>query len=166
LAPEHNLKNFDCGKKSLNDWLKDNARRSEAKGAARTYVLCEENEVVGYYSLSNGAVMKSHYLPQESSGLPNMIPGILIGRFAIHKARQRSGLGTKLAVDAFENIVKVACWSGVVAAYLHVDEQSAFNFWVQLGFQASLDDPSIDDTERKSIELYIPVATLRKVLAE
>lgn len=166
ITKSDNLKQFDCGKKSLNDWLLDNATRSEAKGAARTYLLCDGPVVVGYYCLSNGAVARDSH-SKVFKGLPRSVPAILIGRLAIHKDHQRKGIGTQLAMDAFDRAVKVAELSGTVAIFLHVDEQSALNFWMTLGFQSSLESPQIvEATERHSIELYLPIETARKALTQ
>lgn len=70
-------------------------------------------------------------------------------------------------MDAFDRAVKVAELSGTVAIFLHVDEQSALNFWMTLGFQSSLESPQIvEATERHSIELYLPIETARKALTQ
>jgi hypothetical protein len=47
---------FDSGVSLLDDWLKRRAKANQTSGASRTYVVCEEQRVVGYYALAAGAV--------------------------------------------------------------------------------------------------------------
>lgn len=153
------LKGFDCGKKSLNDWLQKNAQRSEKSGAARTYVLCDESAVVGYYCLSNGAIARDS-LGGKIAGLPRSVPAILLGRLAIHKAYQKKKLGTFLALDAFKRALQVSQLSGTAAIFLHVDEPEAFKFWASLGFEfAGGEQPDFE--AGFSAELYLPMETVR-----
>ena len=164
ISESRNLGHFDCGKKSLNDWLKKNARRSESRGSARTYVLCDGTDVVGHYCLSNGAVARDDH-SSAFRGLPPSVPAVLLGRLAVHKDHQRKGIGTQLAMDAFDKAVRVAQLSGTVAIFLHVDEQSALEFWMALGFQSSIENPRIAAGEQTTIELYLPLETARKALS-
>jgi len=60
-APEkldlsHDLSRFQCGDPALDEWLRRRALRNEESGASRTYVICVERQVVGYYVLAAGAV--------------------------------------------------------------------------------------------------------------
>ena len=56
IEDHHELTAFDCGQPELNDWLRQQALKNEASGASRTYVICAEGRVVGYYALATGAV--------------------------------------------------------------------------------------------------------------
>ena len=56
LADHHELRNFDCGEPSLDDWLKRRARANQVSGASRTYVVSDDNRVIAYYALASGAV--------------------------------------------------------------------------------------------------------------
>ena len=58
LAPHHELDAFESGVATLDEWLKRRARRNEADGASRTFVLCTGRRVVGYYSLAAGSVLR------------------------------------------------------------------------------------------------------------
>ncbi len=50
LAAFHVVDEFDCGKHSLNDWLVRHARQSQSSGSAKTYVVADDQRVVGYFS--------------------------------------------------------------------------------------------------------------------
>ena len=52
LINNHDVSNFDCGNEELNEWLKKYARQAMASGSARTYIVCDDVQVVGYYSLT------------------------------------------------------------------------------------------------------------------
>ena len=56
LFAEHDLADFDSGETALDDWLRRRALANEESGSSRTYVVCVEKLVVGYYSLAVGAV--------------------------------------------------------------------------------------------------------------
>lgn len=56
LTTDHNLDDFDCGHLTLNDWLKRYAIQNQKANAAKTFVVCQENQVVGYYNLAVGSI--------------------------------------------------------------------------------------------------------------
>ncbi|MBI5447746.1 MAG: GNAT family N-acetyltransferase, partial [Gammaproteobacteria bacterium] len=60
LSEEHELLDFNSGEPSLDDWLKKRALKNQLSGASRCFVLCLDNKVFGYFSLSAGAI--SHEL--------------------------------------------------------------------------------------------------------
>ena len=47
LADQHQVQQFDSGEASLDDWLRRRARANQVAGASRTYVVCEEERVIG-----------------------------------------------------------------------------------------------------------------------
>jgi len=51
-------KDFDCGKASLNDYIKRQASQDIKKMLSVCFVMLEEDEktVYGYYTLSNGSI--------------------------------------------------------------------------------------------------------------
>ena len=56
LHEKHLLEQFDCGNQTLNEWLLRHARQAQSSGSAKTFVVCEDNIVVGYFSLTVGQV--------------------------------------------------------------------------------------------------------------
>ena len=55
LTDHHPTEDFACGVESLDHWLKRRALKNQLQGASRTYVVCNENQVVAYYALALGA---------------------------------------------------------------------------------------------------------------
>ena len=46
----HQIETFDSGNSQLDEWLKRRALKNESEGASRTYVLCDRQAVIAYYS--------------------------------------------------------------------------------------------------------------------
>ncbi len=59
LGPQHTLDDFYCGNTDLDAWLKRHALAARQMGSARTFVLIEGDRVVGYFSLTMGAVLRA-----------------------------------------------------------------------------------------------------------
>lgn len=80
---------FDCGKEALNAYLQRYALGNQAGGAARTYVVVNEDlgtNVVGYYSLTPAAVTLQDAPERVRKGqAQHPIPCILLARLAVDK---------------------------------------------------------------------------------
>ena len=60
LSADHDRSAFDCGEPSLNDYLQRYARQNDERHLGRTYVAVApgQKRVLGYYTLSTGAVAR------------------------------------------------------------------------------------------------------------
>ena len=56
LREDHDTDGFDSGEPTLDIWLARRARANQISGASRTYVVCRERKVVGYYALASGGI--------------------------------------------------------------------------------------------------------------
>ena len=56
LHDKHLLEQFDCGNPSLNEWLLRHAKQAQSSGSAKTFVVSDDNIVIGYFSLTVGQV--------------------------------------------------------------------------------------------------------------
>ena len=67
LSRRHDTSRFDCEKESLNEFIKRFARQNEEKRISRTFVAVapDRPEILGYYTLSTGAIEFAD-LPEES----------------------------------------------------------------------------------------------------
>lgn len=144
LAPEpisatHVLERFDCGHVSLNDWLKKRAAKASRVGnSARTYVACNaEQEVLGFYALSTGAVNRNDVPGKVSRNMPNPVPVILLGRLAVDLTVSGQGVGAGLLKDAFLRVVQAAGQIGVRALLVHAIDENARSFYLKNGFYDS-----------------------------
>jgi GNAT superfamily N-acetyltransferase len=133
LKPEHDLKSFDCGKKPLDDWLRQRALKAEGI-TARTYVVCEGIRVVGYYTLVTGAVRREEAPKRLSRNSPVQIPVLLLARLAVHSGAARAGIGSGLLKDAMRRFVQVSTIVGVRALLVHALDDDAAAFYLKFGF--------------------------------
>jgi GNAT superfamily N-acetyltransferase len=152
LAAEHDLDGFSCGTEPLDGWLKRRARQNEASGASRTYVIAEGRRVVGYYSLAAGSVLHEAATRRVRRNMPDPVPVALLGRLAIDRGWQSSGLGAALLRDAVLRVVGAAGTIGVRALLVHAISD-AKAFYEHCGFRASATDPmmlmiTIDEAQR------------------
>jgi len=142
LARDNNLSSFDCGKPSLNDWLKRFALTNEQSDSARTYVVHRSGNVIGYYSLSAGAVRKEESPARVAKGLAKHPIGvILLARLAVDRSEQGTGLGKALLVDALARAGAAADASGARAILVHAIDDEAVTFYKKFGFEPSPLDP-------------------------
>ncbi len=142
LSKEHLLAQFDCGKPVLDDWLKRFALINQQSDAARTYVMHRAGRVVGYYSLSAGAVRKEESPMRISKGLARHPIGvILLARLAVDRSEQGMGLGKMLLIDALTRSLAAAETIGARAILVHAIDDEAAAFYRKFGFESSPLDP-------------------------
>ena len=136
LVPAHDLSAFDCGKPSLNDWLKRFALLNDRSDAARTYVVQSGGVVAGYYSLAAGSILKAQAPTRISKGLANHpIPVVLLARLAVDRTAQGAGLGAALLKDALLRIQGAADVVGIRAVLVHAIDQEARAFYARFDFE-------------------------------
>ncbi|MDR1449375.1 MAG: GNAT family N-acetyltransferase, partial [Propionibacteriaceae bacterium] len=135
LTPEDDLTRFDCGAPGLDHWLKERALRSERNHDARTYVVTAgERAVVGFYCLSAAVVERESASGWLSRNAPDPVPVILIGRLAVDRRLQRSGLGAALLADAARRARTAAEHVGARAIVVDAPDQISVGFYQRFGF--------------------------------
>lgn len=137
----HDLEPFDCGVPALDVWLKQRARKNEAIGASRTYVLCTGETVVGYYSLATGAAVRDAVPGPLRRNMPDPIPVIVVGRLAIDRHYQSRGLGQDLLWDAVLRTLQASEIVGIKAILVHAISEEAKRFYLARGFLESPMEP-------------------------
>jgi GNAT superfamily N-acetyltransferase len=141
LTATHHLADFDCGEPSLDHWLKTKALRNERNGASRTYVVCADEQVAGYYCLATGSVVSAVAPGRIRRNMPEPIPVMVLGRLAVDVSWQRHGVGKALLRDAILRTVQIAEMVGVKALMVHALSEQAKRFYEAQGFQPSPTDP-------------------------
>jgi GNAT superfamily N-acetyltransferase len=152
------VESFDCGKESLNQYLRRFALTNTAAGTARTYVTTsnEEPVVLGYYSLAAGSAEKAIVPDRVAKGVPNHpIPVVLLARLAVDGRFQGKGIGKGLLRDALVRTVAAAEVVGVRAIVVHAKDEGAARFYSQFGFTRSPTD---------SFHLMLLIKDLRRTL--
>ncbi len=137
LNLSHQIKNFDSGNSQLDDWLKNRAIKNEIEGASRTYVLCADDVVIGFYCLANGSVFQSVATGKVRRNMPDPIPVMVIGRLAIDRSWQGKGLGRALLKDAILRTLQASEIAGIRAILVHAISENAKVFYEKCGFTVS-----------------------------
>jgi GNAT superfamily N-acetyltransferase len=134
---------FDCGKDSLNVYLKRYAGQNERRGGSRTYVIADRgNRVVGYYTVVVGSIEHVGAPAIVSKGLGQYpIPVIILARLAIDKSSQGQGFGSALLKDALKRALNVSHDVGVRAVLVHAKDEEACGWYKKYGFIESPTDP-------------------------
>lgn len=141
LSAAHDLTTFASGESTLDHWLKTHALRNEGRGASRTYVVCHDDQVIGYYSLATGSVCSELAPGRIRRNMPNPIPVMLLGRLAVDLAWQRHGIGKALLRDAIFRTANVTQMVGVKALMVHALSEQARRSYDAHGFDPSPTHP-------------------------
>ena len=92
VARRHRLEDFDCGKEALNTLLSRFALGNQQANASQTYLACEGERVVGYYTLVFGQVTFEDAPERLVKGLArHPLSIMLIARLAIANDMQGAG---------------------------------------------------------------------------
>jgi GNAT superfamily N-acetyltransferase len=157
IDASHLHSTFDSGEPHLDEWLKKRALKNHASGASRCFVLCNGEQVIGYYSLSAGAISHAASPKALRRNMPDPLPVLLLGRLAIDKHHQNQGIGQALLRDAMLRATRVAADAGVFALLVHAMSEQAKRFYLSRGFVLSPHEP---------MTLLMTIETLRCILAE
>lgn len=130
LTAEHDLSRFDCGEPALNDWLRQRALRNESR-FSRTYVVCQDNQVVAYYCISAGAVEREASPGKVRRNAPDTIPVSVIGRLAVSSEHAGKGLGADILSDALRRIAIASQSIGIGAVLVHAKDDNARRFYLK-----------------------------------
>ena len=157
LNPSHDLTRFDCATPALNHWLTRQALKNEASGASRTYVVCRDSTVVGYYCLATGAIDRAEAPKRMQRNMPNPIPVMVLGRLAVDQTYQGQGIGKALLRDAILRVLHAAEIAGLRAILVHAISEGARQFYLSHDFLESPIEP---------MTLCLELETARRALAE
>ena len=143
LSVEHNLAAFSCGEPSLDNWLRQRALKNEVMGASRTYMVCEGNDVVGYYSLAVSSIEYQFTPGAIKRNMPQPIPIMLLARLAVDRSYTGQGIGTGMLQDALLRTLQAADIAGIRAMLVHALNDRAASFYRERGFVFSPFDPLV-----------------------
>jgi len=141
LADHHDFGDFCYGERSLDDWLRRRARANHVSGASRTYVVCEDTLVIGYYALASGVITVESAPGRFKRNMPNPIPVAVLARLAVDQNWQGLGVGRALFRDAARRVAHAADAIGIRGIVVHAISEQAKKFYMTLGFDPSPSEP-------------------------
>jgi GNAT superfamily N-acetyltransferase len=158
LRRDHDRAGFGCGEPALDEYLARFARQNHESGVARTFVAVSDVEparILGYYSLTAGAIDKAN-LPPSARRFPNFpVPMARLARLAVDRSQQGKRLGEHLLLDALARCVRVADDLGIAVVIIDAKHDQAKAFYLRYGFKTLPDQP---------LTLWLLLPTLREVL--
>ena len=138
LDVQHRLEGFDCGKPALNDWLLRHARQAQSSGSAKTFVVADDDNVVGYFSLAVGQVDTLEVPERIRKGMGLYpIPVVILARLAVSIQNQGKGIGLGMLQDAIRRTLLIAEQAGIRAMLTYPIDEEAARFYTRFGFITS-----------------------------
>jgi GNAT superfamily N-acetyltransferase len=156
----HDLKTFDCGNATMDEFLGRYALKHSKLGLSRTYVLAEEEtankaSVAVYYTLAAATVTRAE-IPITQSLPTYPIPVVMLARLAVDQRYQGKGLGAKALVYALRQAANLS-HSGLPAYGLILDviDEQALKFYQHFDlFKPFTEDP---------MRLFVSMKTLEQI---
>jgi len=142
ITEKHQLSSFDCGVTSLNKWLQKCAIKNDHSGISRTYVIGNDQTVIGYYCLATGAIGHTE-AKAFGRNRPDPIPVLVLSRLAVHKDHHNQGIGRALLRDAVLRSLQASQIAGVSALLVHALCETDRRFYLSNGFLESPINPGI-----------------------
>ena len=166
LTEHYPIKPFDCEDEDLNDFLFNEAVPYQKELLATTFVMENDKQTLGYYSLLNDSLQlkeemftsKSQFrkflrelVPYPKRHLKT-IPALKIGRLAIDKTFKGKGLGSVIMANIISKCIKMnqeqACRLITVDAY-----KQAVPFYQKMGFKFLIEGDKDDTTRLMFLDL-------------
>ena len=166
LTEDYPIKPFDCEDEDLNDFLFNEAISYQKELLATTFVMENDKQTLGYYSLLNDSLQlkeemfasKSQFrkflrelVPYPKRHLKT-IPALKIGRLAIDKTFKGKGLGSVIMANIISKCIKMneeqACRLITVDAY-----KQAVPFYQKMGFKFLIEGDKDDTTRLMFLDL-------------
>ncbi|MFO1433090.1 MAG: GNAT family N-acetyltransferase [Candidatus Competibacteraceae bacterium] len=138
LDASHRLETFDCGKPALDEWLMRHARQAQASGSAKTFIVADEERVVGYFSLTVGQVDTLDAPERIRKGMGQYpIPVVVLARLAVSIQDQGREIGVGMLQDAIRRTLVISEQAGIRALLTHPVDEDAARFYQRFGFMSS-----------------------------
>jgi Acetyltransferase (GNAT) family. len=138
LAATDQTDAFDCGQAALNQFLQRYAFVSQKANSAQTYVCCQGDLVLGFYSLAVGSVDPEAAPSRVMKGIArHPVPVMILARLAVDKEHQRRGLAQSLLRDALLRTAQAA----IRCLLVHAKDDAACQWNESWGFEPSPTDP-------------------------
>lgn len=146
------LESFSCGNIELDKFLKKYAFDNDFSGYGKTFLLEDDNKIVGFFTLCSASIRFQEFPIQKSTNIPKYpIPCIKIARLGVDKKKQHNGYGKELLKQAFLKILNVSTTIGIKLIVVDAKESSA-SFYEKYGFLRLQED---------KLTYYLPLEVLK-----
>jgi len=157
LSSRHDRAAFSCGEPALDTYLQRQASQDIRRRVAQVFVALGSTpeRIAGYYSLSAASFAKDELPPTLAKRLPHYpVPAAVLGRLAVDREHQGSGLGEILLLDAIRRVLQASTTIAVHAMIVDAKNERAQRFYKRYGFR-----PFASDLRR----LFLPLETFEKL---
>jgi GNAT superfamily N-acetyltransferase len=157
LSDRHDRKAFQCGKDSLERYLRKIAKGHLLKGVSVTRILVKQGAaapipILGYFTLTT-TVAEAVSWPGASKGLPRRpVTMVLLGRLAVALDCQGKGIARLLLAAAREIAAASMQGTGGIGLAIDTADEGLVRFHEKYGFKRLGDD---------SLRLFLPISSLR-----
>lgn len=144
LRASDNLAAFDCGRDSLNLWLRRHAWRNQSIDASRTNVVCDTatGAVIAFVSLSAAQIERAFLPKSDQRNRPDPLPALLLGQLAVDQRYHGQGLARSLIRFAFATAVRMSAQAGCFCVLTHPLDDRLRQFHRDAGFEDLPFDPN------------------------
>ena len=151
----NDLESFTCGNKELDIYLKKYALENDKNGYGKTFVLYDNNLLVGFFTLCSASIRFEEVPEKLIINLPKYpIPSIRLARLAVREDQQGKGYGRELLKQALLRILTIADTIGVRLIIVDAKESSK-SFYEKYGFQK---------LESDKLTYYLLLDTLKQAI--
>jgi GNAT superfamily N-acetyltransferase len=159
IARKHDRASFDCGEPALNEFLRQHARQSHDKGAAKTFLAISKSDaktILGFYTLCPASLDYSRAPESIRKGLARHdLPVFRLARLAVNRTVQGHGLGGQLLLAAGRRCLLAAAEVGGVALLIDAKNERVAKWYASYGAVPLTD---------AALSLVLPLATVQAAL--
>ncbi len=163
----HDRTGFSCGVEAVDNYFKKTAGKLVSAGNVRLFVMVNpDGNLIGFYAINAHAVDYRDLPSRFARSRPGhgSIPAAFVAMIGRDQRYSGQGFGSDLLVDALRRITQAADVIGLAVVLLDVldcgdPERTARRqpLYQSYGFQPLPSNPA---------RLYLPLATVRKLMAE
>ena len=163
----HDRTGFSCGVEAVDNYFKKTAGKLVSAGNVRLFVMVNpDGNLIGFYAINAHAVDYRDLPSRFARSRPGhgSIPAAFVAMIGRDQRYSGQGFGSDLLVDALRRITQAADVIGLAVVLLDVldcgdPERTARrqSLYQSYGFQPLPSNPA---------RLYLPLATVRKMMAE
>lgn len=152
---EKEMISFSCGNNDLDTFIRRHALINDKNGYGKTFVLIDEKEIVGFFTLCSASIKYDEFTINESMIFPKYpIPCIKIARLGVRKEKHGRGYGKELLKQAFLRVLNVSSTIGIRLVLVDAKEPSK-SFYEKFGFSRLKED---------KLSYYLLIDTLRQAI--